>query len=51
MMREFGIRTTRYVNYHWAVIDETDIHFLSNLAQKPSHLIPNSQKLDIYTQL
>jgi len=27
MVREFGIRATRYVNYHWAVIDETDIHF------------------------
>jgi len=51
MMRKFSIRATRYVNYHWAVIDETDIHFLSNLAQKPSHLIPNSQKLDLYTQL
>jgi len=32
-MREFGIRATGYVNYRWAVIDETDIHFLSNLAQ------------------
>jgi len=51
MMRKFGIRATRYVNYRWAVIDETDIHFLSNLAQKPSHLIPNSRKPYIYTQL
>jgi len=50
-MREFGIRATRYVNYRWAVIDETDIHFLSNLAQNASHLIPNSRKLYIYTQL
>ena len=33
MMRKFGIRATRYANYQWAVIDETDIHFLSNRAQ------------------
>ena len=32
--REFGIRDVRYVNYHVALVSETAIRFLSNLAQK-----------------
>ena len=32
--REFGIRDVRYVNYHVALVSETAIRFLSNLAQQ-----------------
>ena len=32
--REFGIRDVRYINYHVALVSETAIRFLSNLAQE-----------------
>ena len=32
--REFGIRDVRYINYRVALVSETAIRFLSNLAQK-----------------
>ena len=34
IIREFGIRDVRYVNYRIALVGETAIRFLSNLAQE-----------------
>ena len=34
LLREFGIRETRYVNNRYAVVGDISIRFLSNLAQK-----------------
>ena len=34
LLREFGIRETRYVNNRYAVVGDIAIRFLSNLAQK-----------------
>ena len=34
IMREFGIRDVRYVNSRIALVGETAIRFLSNLAQE-----------------
>ena len=45
VIREFGIRETRYANYRVAVVGDTAIRFLSNLAQKASSLIPSSRML------
>ena len=44
VIREFGIRETRYANYRIAVVGDIAIRFLSNLAQKASSLILNSRK-------
>ena len=33
-LREFGIRDVRFVNYRVALVGETSIHFLPNLAQE-----------------
>ena len=34
ILREFGIRDVRYVNYRVALVGEIAIRFLSNLAQE-----------------
>ena len=34
ILREFGIRDVRYVNYRVALVGEITIRFLSNLAQE-----------------
>ena len=34
ILREFGIRYVRYVNYRVALVGEIAIRFLSNLAQE-----------------
>ena len=34
IIREFGIKDVRYVNYRIALVGETAIRFLSNLAQE-----------------
>ena len=34
IMREFGIKNVRYINYRIALVGETAIRFLSNLAQE-----------------
>ena len=34
IMREFGIKNVRYVNYRIALVGETAIRFLSNPAQE-----------------
>ena len=34
IMREFGIKDVRYINSRIALVGETAIHFLSNLAQE-----------------
>ena len=34
ILREFGIRDVRYVNYRVALVGEIGLRFLSNLAQE-----------------
>ena len=39
-MGEFGIRAVRYVDYRVALVGETAIRFLSNLAQESTVSYP-----------
>ena len=42
IIREFGIKDVRYVNYRIALVGETAIRFLSNLAQESIEFYPES---------
>ena len=45
ILRQFGIRDVRYVNYRVALAGEIAIRFYLILPKKASHLIPNSRNV------